>query len=114
MTRKLVLVGSFFVTLGLLSLAVAHIMGVSTTAGGALANLGVVFISIVMLEAIWAAIGGDPLRMTISSLDNKVESLSDTFNIIKDTFFCARKFLRPVLCRPKFELLSFHIFVYYR
>jgi hypothetical protein len=74
----------FFIILGTLCLVVAQLAGASTVIGGALVNLGVAFISIVILDIIWSAIGGEPLQGAIGDLREEVSNISKLFRVLQD------------------------------
>lgn len=75
---------TFFILLGALCLVIAQLLGASTVIGGALVNLGVAFIAIVILDLVWSALGGEPLQLAIRDLRSEIGFISKLFKVVQD------------------------------
>lgn len=74
-----------FVLLGLVCLLTAQLLGPSSVIGGALVNLGVTFIAIIMLDLLWTTVGGEPLRIAVDKLEGEVQALGHFFELVRDS-----------------------------
>jgi len=78
------LLAAFFVLLGILSFVIAQLVGASTVIGGALINLGVVFISIIVLDMVWSVLGGEPLQVAIGDLRFEIGKIARLIRVVED------------------------------